>query len=285
MLAPNLRQIWLLGFILAKTHAARERRPGRDWQNKGSQALVDEKDLLLREVDEEVRRERLLQWWKQYGGWVIGLVVLAVTATAAWQYWHWRTERLLDADSARFETARRELQAEKVTPAEAAKRWQALSQKFSSDVYRSLASIKAAAALSRAGEFEAVEKAWNELAEQAPDERLRYHARLNEASAALARGANDRARAILEPMAVPENPFYHAVLELLGGVALAGGERDEARARWQAIADDPAAPPALRNRVGELIALLDEKAARESTSAKAGQAAAMETANKAEKGS
>ncbi len=245
------------------------RRRESDRQNKGSQALVDERDLLLREVDEEVRRERLLQWWKRYGGWVIGLVVLAVAATAAWQYWHWRTERLLDAESARFESARRELQTEKTPPSEAAKRWRALSQEFSSEAYRTLARIKAAGALSRAGEFEAAERAWGAIAEQAPEQRLRYHARLSEASVALARGANDRAREILQPMAVPENPFYHAVLELLGGIALSEGNREEAREHWQAIADDPAAPPALRNRVGELIALLDEKTDEKATPADA----------------
>ncbi len=237
---------------------------------------MDEKDLLLREVDEEVRRERLLQWWRRYGGWLIGLVVLAVATTAAWQYRNWRTERLLDAESARFEALRKELQAAKPAPAQAAKRWQALAEEFSSDAYRTLALIKAAGALSRAGEHEAAERAWRRLAERAPEERLRFHARLNEAGVALARGARDRARAILEPMAVPENPFYHAVLELLGGIALADGNRDEARSHWQAVADDPAAPPALRGRIGELLALLDEEDGAAPASAGEAGAAATE---------
>jgi hypothetical protein len=37
----------------------------------------------FREVDEEVRRDRILVFWQKYQSWVIGAVVLIIVGTAA----------------------------------------------------------------------------------------------------------------------------------------------------------------------------------------------------------
>lgn len=45
---------------------------------------------LLREINEDMRKERLLAFWKRYGGWIVGLaLVLALVAIGnqGWRYW------------------------------------------------------------------------------------------------------------------------------------------------------------------------------------------------------
>src|SRR5215510_11075472 len=44
------------------------------------------KDLMAQEIDEELRRERLLKLWDKYGTYLLGAVVLLVVVVAGWQY-------------------------------------------------------------------------------------------------------------------------------------------------------------------------------------------------------
>jgi hypothetical protein len=44
-------------------------------------------DNLIREVNEEIRRERLLRMWEQYGTYIIAVAVLIVAAAAGYRYW------------------------------------------------------------------------------------------------------------------------------------------------------------------------------------------------------
>ena len=42
---------------------------------------------IFREVEEEVRQERLQKWWKQYGNYVVAGVSVLVIAVAGWKLW------------------------------------------------------------------------------------------------------------------------------------------------------------------------------------------------------
>jgi hypothetical protein len=41
----------------------------------------------MREVTEEVRRDRMFRMWKKYGPYVISLIVLIIAGTAGWTWW------------------------------------------------------------------------------------------------------------------------------------------------------------------------------------------------------
>ncbi len=216
--------------------------------------MVDEKDLLLREVDEELRRERLLRLWKRYGPAVIALAVGIVLVVAAWQGWSWYRERQLDHDSTLFERTARTVA--ELAPLKAAERWAQLGPTLKTGDYRLAALMREAAARARAEDFETAGRLYAQAARQADDERLRYFARLREAVAALEAGKRDEAGALLERLAVPENPFYHGILELLAVLALDAGDLDAARTHLDAILDDPAAPPGLSQRARQLKDLI-----------------------------
>ncbi|GIX17439.1 MAG: hypothetical protein KatS3mg119_1625 [Rhodothalassiaceae bacterium] len=219
--------------------------------------MVDDKELLIREVDEELRRERLLRLWKRYGPAVIALAVGIVIAVAAWQGWSWYRERQLDHDSTLFERTARAVA--ELKPEEAAARWAELSGSLRTDDYRLAATMRQAAAEARAGRFAEAAGLYGEAAGRADDARLRYFARLQEAVARLEGGERDAAVALLERLAVPENPFYHGILELLAALALETGDLAGAEGHLDAILDDPAAPPGLAQRARQLKDLIAER--------------------------
>ena len=44
---------------------------------------------IFQEVDEEVRRERLMQLWKRYGNFVIAAAVIVVLGVGGWRGYQW----------------------------------------------------------------------------------------------------------------------------------------------------------------------------------------------------
>jgi hypothetical protein len=59
----------------------------------------------IREVDEEYRRDRIMQIWKRYSGVIVALAILLVAAVGGWRYWqHLDRQRAEDA-AARYEEA------------------------------------------------------------------------------------------------------------------------------------------------------------------------------------
>ncbi len=44
-------------------------------------------DLLLKEVDEEVRAERLRQWWDRFGSWLVAAAVAVILVTILFELW------------------------------------------------------------------------------------------------------------------------------------------------------------------------------------------------------
>jgi len=59
-------------------------------------------DGFFREVDEELRTERLKGLWDRYGLALIAIAVLAVLLTAGYRGWDWYNERQASASGDRF---------------------------------------------------------------------------------------------------------------------------------------------------------------------------------------
>ena len=64
-----------------------------------------EQENLFKEIDEELRQEKMAVLWKKYGTLIIGAAVLVVGSVAAFQAWQaWDSNRR-SAESAKFATA------------------------------------------------------------------------------------------------------------------------------------------------------------------------------------
>lgn len=74
----------------------------------------------FREVDEDVRRDQLIRFWKKYQNWIIGAAVVIIAATAGWRlYEHFRL-KAGEAAGTRYEAALQLLTAGKSAEAAAA---------------------------------------------------------------------------------------------------------------------------------------------------------------------
>ena len=59
----------------------------------------------FREVDEDVRRDRVIQLWKKYQNWIIGVAIIIIAATGGWRvYEHFRL-KAGEAAGTRYDTA------------------------------------------------------------------------------------------------------------------------------------------------------------------------------------
>lgn len=76
-------------------------------------------DAFVREVDEEFRRDQLLGIWKNYGRWIVGVVVGGLLIFAGVLYYRSMTDRAAGSQGRQFDTAMRDLaenQTAKATP-------------------------------------------------------------------------------------------------------------------------------------------------------------------------
>lgn len=79
-----------------------------------------ENNEFLREVDEDYRRDRILQIWKRYSGVIIALAVLVVAGVAGWRYWQAQQRAAAEVASVQFDDANRLAKDGKVAEADKA---------------------------------------------------------------------------------------------------------------------------------------------------------------------
>ena len=207
----------------------------------------------FREVDEEVRRDRAIQFWQKYQVWLIGAVVLIVVGTAAWRlYENYRIEAAESA-GARYEAALRQLRDGQADAAAAA--LGALAQDKSKG-YATLARLLDAD-LVAAKDKDAGLKAYEALAADAnlaPN--IQAAAQLRAAMLLVDREDPKKFELRFAPLAAAGKPFANSYRELLGLAALKQGDYEGAGHWFDEIVVDAAAPPGLRGRAQAFLGLV-----------------------------
>jgi len=218
----------------------------------------------FREVDEDVRRDRIIRVWKEHQTLLIALAVLLIAGTAAWQaYQRYRAEAGEQAN-AKLTSA---LQlARDGKPAEAAAVLDTLG-KSGPQGYSTLARLRAAGDLS-ANDPQAAIKAYETLAnDHGVPAAFRNFSQLR---AALLRVDGDDPADFEKryaPYAAAGFPYHPEMRELLGLAAIKR-QAYEAAGRWlDGIMTDPQAPAGVRTRAGALLGLVQSSAAPNGTAA------------------
>ncbi len=65
-------------------------------------------DSFIREVDEELRRDRLTGLWQRYGRWAIAAICLSLAVLAGWLIWQDRSFKAASAESEVLDDAMRQ---------------------------------------------------------------------------------------------------------------------------------------------------------------------------------
>jgi len=218
--------------------------------------MIDQRDSLAREVDEELRREQLLKLWEKYGTYVVAAVVLIVVGVGGIKYYQYRTTVAAEAAGARLAAATRRPAAE--SSAEAQKILQEIGTSGPAG-YATLARFRLAAADREAGRLAEAAAAYEAIANAgAGDRLLTDYARLQAASLKVDTAGFTDMQNRLNDLATDGNPWRESARELLGLAALKAGKTEAARQEFQRLLGDRDTPPSIAERARIMMAMLTE---------------------------
>ncbi len=207
---------------------------------------------IFREVEEDVRRERLKGLWDRYGLLVVGLAVLIVLGTAGWRGWEWYTERQAAGAGETYYEAL--MLAERGDASAARAAFEDIAE--GGGPFAPLARLRVAAELAETGERAAATEAYDALAaDSGLDRRVRNLARIRAGYLLVGEVSYAELEERLGDLAAPQSAWRHSAREILGLAAYDEGDSARAAEYFQDIVADGEAPEDLRNRSQLMIAL------------------------------
>jgi len=203
-------------------------------------------ESFLREVDENLRRDRMQDFAKTYGKWLIAALVLFLIAVAGWLYWQNRQQEKAAEQSEELMGIYTDIGTGKTE--QAAKRLQPL-ENSDNDVVRSLALLtEAAVALDRNDRATALSNYRTIAADEGLPEAYRNLGLVRATALEFDQLKPEEVIARLEPLARPGNPWFGTAGELTALAYLKQGQSDRAGRLFAAIAADRQVPETIRNR-------------------------------------
>ena len=209
--------------------------------------MADDRDSLLREVEEEIRREQMQKMWQRYNGLILGAAALIVLAVAGYKFLE--TRRIAAEQSAGAEYAAAESLSDDKKKDEAEAAFKKLADEGPSG-YGSLAKLQLAGAQVKDGKAADAIATYDSLAKDSGvDNLLKSFAQLQAASLRMPDADYAEIQNRLTPLAGDDAPFSKSARELLGIAAYKAGKYDEARKYLEPLLIDPNASEALQDRV------------------------------------
>jgi hypothetical protein len=219
-------------------------------------SMIDQKDSLAREVDEELRREQLLKLWERYGTYVIAAVVVIIAGIGVYKYVENRRQVAAEAAGARLTLAARDAAKNKDADAEKVLEGIAASGPVG---YATLARLRLAGVLREAGKVDEAVAAYDAVAkESGVDPLLSDYAELQAATLRLDSAGWTEMQNRLNPLTAETNAWRFSARELLALAAQKAGKTEEAREEYQHLLGDRGAPPSIVERARIMMAMLTE---------------------------
>jgi len=216
-------------------------------------------DSLLREIDEDIRRERFGRLWQRFGIYIVGAIVVVLLAVAAYQFWHYRAEAARQQASARYAAATALVATDR---AAAEQEFGAIASDGPAG-FAVLAGLRQAALLAESGDTQAARDVYQRVQRTASDPLYRDLAVLREAMLALqVEAAPIDADAIagkLEPLRAEGNPWRFSARELSAVLASRTGQIAEARTLLTGLTTDQRVPSDMRERAQQMLAELADR--------------------------
>ncbi len=217
---------------------------------------------IIREVDEELRRERYKKLFDRYGIYVVGVAILLVAGVAGWRGWEWYQARESFKASSQFEDAIQMSQEGKRFDAE--KIFNDLARDGTSG-YRLLARFRSASETSRSDRAAGV-RAYDALAaDTSVSPLLRDLARVHAAVLLVDTASVSDIEARMAPLNVQASAYRHSARELLGLAHYKAGDSANAAKFFALIQTDQETPPGIRERAQILSALVSGAGASSGT--------------------
>ncbi len=203
-------------------------------------------DTLIREVDEELRRDRMRKLWRQGGPWVIAAAVAVVLVVAGYEGWTWWAKTQSAKSSDQFYAAAKIADG---TDVDAAKK--ALDDVIAqgSGGYPMLAQFREASLLAQNGKTDEAVAAYDALSTSLNNTHLRELALVLAANLLVDKGDVSAVEQRVGGSMTPGSPMRNAAREVMGLAQYKAGKLDDAMKNFQAIIDDPLATRDLQSRI------------------------------------
>jgi hypothetical protein len=219
--------------------------------------MAEEPDLMTREIEEELRRERLLKLWDRYGVYAVAAGVALVLGVAGWQYYQYRQARAADTASTEYVVALTDFNAKRPDEAQ-----QALAEMLAKAPrgYKTLARLRLAAYDGAEGNPADALDAYEQIVKDASvDPLLADFARLQIAVLKFDELTLTELRTRLSPLNSKRNPWRYSARELLGLGAAKAGKVVEAKSYFEQLVKDDDTPPGIGGRARVMVAVLTEQ--------------------------
>lgn len=237
-------------------------------------------ELLIQEVDEDLRNEQYAKLWKRYGSWVIAAAVLVVVIVAGYQGWKAWQERKQTEAGERYGAALALEQAGKTKEADEA--LAKIAAAGDGTGFAALAGMRRAESLAKAGDTKGAMAAYEQLSTADIPKLMRDLATIKEALLALdTTGDTGAIEARVGALAVSGNPWYYQGTELVALFAHKKGDDKHAVDLFKQLADDAEAPQGIRALSAEMLAALGHDPSADKAVAPAADAAKAPAADAA----
>ncbi len=211
-------------------------------------------ESFLREVDEDLRRDRMQGFAKRYGKWLVVALILFLAAVGGWLYWQDHKQKRSAEQTEELMAAYNDIGSGKNDQAK--KRLESL-QGSGNDVIRALALFtEAAIALDSNDRTAALANYRTIASDEGIPEAYRDMAMIRATGLEFDTIKPEEVILRLEPMTKPGNPWFGTAGEMTAMAYLKQGQGERAGRLFAAIAADPQVPGTIRNRAVQIAGTL-----------------------------
>ena len=211
-------------------------------------------EAFLREVDDELRKDQALHVWRNYGRWIIGVVIAGLLAFGGFLYWQSHSEGRRGEEGEKFKAAFKALSENRVQEAEAPLKELAAS---SSEGFSAMARFTQADVLLQKNDLKGAAAILAAIAaDKGLDTAFRDLALIRQTSAEYDTMKPEQAIDRLKWLAVKGNAWFGSAGELVAIAYLRQGKRAEAGKLYGEIAKDESVPRSIRQRAVQMAGVL-----------------------------
>jgi hypothetical protein len=210
-------------------------------------------DNIFREVDEELRSDRMRALWRRFAPFVFGAAALVVLLVAVNEGWTWYHSNNAAQSSDELYAAFDAIDGGDLASAQ--NQLTALSVNGSGS-YPVLAQFRKAGVLAKEGKVTEAVAAYDALANAQSNVRLRELALVLAGTLMVDAGTLADVDARVGSVAIEGNPLRNAAREALGLAQYKAGDFAAAQASFEAVINDPLTQSTVRNRMGYYLAQL-----------------------------
>jgi hypothetical protein len=209
-------------------------------------------ETFVREVDENLRRDQLRDFFKAYGNWLVAGVILFLAASGGLIWWRQHQQQRSEAQVEQLAAVYSDIGSGKL--AQAPQTLASLSDSGSKAVRASARFARAALALQQGDTKTAIASYKSIAADSGLPAPYRDAALIRQTALEFDQLQPQQAIARLEPLAKPGEPWFGSAGEMTALALAKQGKRAEAGQLFAAIARDNTVPSSIRERAAQLAA-------------------------------